>query len=282
MLYIILSIILFSLNNVLWKQNLKRIPIPLLVFYRAILTSIISIGVLLTTVDLNDISNLIFLRSTIGSLFGALGLFSMLIVIKQASLQWFGIYSIAGIVCSTIYLILFEHIRIIETLPGCSIIFLGFTIYIYNNKNSPQKINVKQHVLLFFMTICYSTSSVLHWSNLDANAPAILIIANQELIVFIISGTFAFFLRRNVTIMSGFKIHFRKVFIMAILIFFALLFSFLGLNETNPLISSILFLASPLMTIFFGNIFFRERISIKDVLAILVVSYGAFMLNFRN
>jgi uncharacterized membrane protein len=34
--------------------------------------------------------------------------------------------------------------------------------------------------------------------------------------------------------------------------------------------------------IFFGNIFFRERISIKDALAILVVSYGAFMLNFLN
>ena len=47
MIYIFLSILLFALNNVLWKKNLQNCSVTFLVGYRALFTSIGSTVVLL-------------------------------------------------------------------------------------------------------------------------------------------------------------------------------------------------------------------------------------------
>jgi drug/metabolite transporter (DMT)-like permease len=132
------------------------------------------------------------------------------------------------------------------------------------------------------MIVFYSLSSVFHWKNLDANVPAVLIIANQELIVFTIASLITISLKHNYQIVLGFRENFGKVFSMALVIFFALLFSLLGLKETNPLISSLLFLASPLMTILFGSIFFKEKISIYNAISIFIIAIGAFILHYQE
>ena len=86
MLFIILAVLLFSYNNVLWKKNLHTASIPFLVSYRALLTSIISLVILFVFFKIDNITIIGFVKITAGSLFGVIGLFSMLFVIKKASL----------------------------------------------------------------------------------------------------------------------------------------------------------------------------------------------------
>jgi drug/metabolite transporter (DMT)-like permease len=68
---------------------------------------------------------------------------------------------------------------------------------------------------------------------------------------------------------------------MAGVIFLALLFSFLGLKLTNPLISSLLFLASPLTTIVMNLIFFKEKLSVHNSIALVLLGAGAFILHYN-
>jgi drug/metabolite transporter (DMT)-like permease len=67
---------------------------------------------------------------------------------------------------------------------------------------------------------------------------------------------------------------------MAFIIFLALLFSFLGLKITNPVVSSVLFLASPLTTILLSALIFREQLTIKNGMAIFIIATGAFILHY--
>jgi drug/metabolite transporter (DMT)-like permease len=130
------------------------------------------------------------------------------------------------------------------------------------------------------MTISFSISSLVHWKNLTANIPPVLIISNQELVVFIIAFVITFLNRKSFKIKEEFKSYFLKVLLMAIIIFSALFLSFIGLRNTNPFISSVLFLASPLTTILLSSIVFKEKINFKNRVSILIIALGAFILHY--
>ena len=282
MIFIMLSVLLFSYNNVLWKKNLKATSITFLVAYRAFFTSTISIGFLLFFFTIEHISVSDFIKITTGSLFGVLGLFSMLAVIKKASLQWLGIYNLLGVVFTVLYLWIFDTVPIKESLLGLLFIVSGFVCFIFTNKQTQLKITFKQHLILLLMTFSYSSSAIFHWKNLNLNFSPLLIIANQESIVFFIGLLFTFKKVNMSSITTGLRIYFKKIVIMSTVVFFAILFSFLGLKQTNPIVSSLLFLAAPLTTILFSTLFFKEKFSKKNIVFIIIILVGAFMLHFHN
>ena len=282
MIFIVLSILLFSYNNVLWKKNLKATSIPFLVAYRAFFTSTISIGFLLVFFTIEHISISDFIKITTGSLFGVLGLFSMLAVIKKASLQWLGIYNLLGVVFTILYLWIFDTVLIKEFLLGLLFIVSGFVCFIFSNKQTQLKITTKQHLILLLMTFSYSFSAILHWKNLNLNFSPLLIIANQESIVFFVGLLFTFKKANISAITTDLRIYFKKIIIMSTVVFFAILFSFLGLKQTNPIVSSLLFLAAPLTTILFSAFFFKEKFSKKNIVFMIIILLGAFMLHFQN
>ena len=282
MIFIMLSVLLFSYNNVLWKKNLKATSIPFLVAYRAFFTSTISIGFLLVFFTIEHISISDFIKITTGSLFGVLGLFSMLAVIKKASLQWLGIYNLLGVVFTILYLWIFDTVLIKEFLLGLLFIVSGFVCFIFSNKQTQLKITTKQHLILLLMTFSYSFSAILHWKNLNLNFSPLLIIANQESIVFFVGLLFTFKKANISAITTDLRIYFKKIIIMSTVVFFAILFSFLGLKQTNPIVSSLLFLAAPLTTILFSAFFFKEKFSKKNIVFMIIILLGAFMLHFQN
>lgn len=110
----------------------------------------------------------------------------MLAVVKKASLQWLGIYNLIGIVFTTLYLWLFETVDLSKLIIGIVIIIFGFVLFIYSNETKQIKINLKQHVLLTVMAFSFCCSSLLHWKNLNLNFPALLVVANQEVMVFLV------------------------------------------------------------------------------------------------
>jgi hypothetical protein len=281
MIFIMLSVLLFSYINVLWKKNIKATSIPFLVAYRAFFTSTISIGFLLLFFTIKHISISDFIKITTGSLFGVLGLFSMLAVIKKSSLQWLGIYNLLGVVFTILYLWIFDAVPIKESLLGLLFIVSGFVCFIFSNKQTQLKITFKQHLILLLMTFSYSSSAILHWKNLNLNFSPLLIIANQESIVFFV-GLLLTFKKANISsIKTDLRIYFKRIIIMSTVIFFAILFSLLGLKQTNPIVSSLLFLAAPLSTILFSSFFFKEKFSKKNIVFIIIILLGAFMLHFK-
>ena len=282
MIYIFLSILLFALNNVLWKKNLQNCSVTFLVGYRALFTSIGSTVVLLYLYGFTIYQNQPLGRITLGSLFGVLGLFLMLTVIKKAPLQWLGIYNLLGIVITAFYLFYFENTPLFDSLLGLSIIVTGFIIYLFHNKEKETKISRIQHISLLGMTLNFGISSLIHWKNLDTNVPALLIISNQELVVFSTAMLISMFSINRSEIRSNLLNYLHNVMLMALIIFLALLFSFLGLKITNPLISSLLFLVTPLLTITFGALFFKEKISRTNCIAISIIACGAFILHYQT
>jgi hypothetical protein len=281
MIFIMLSVLLFSYNNVLWKKNIKATSISFLVAYRAFFTSTISLGFLLLFFTIEHISISDFIKITTGSLFGVLGLFSMLAVIKKASLQWLGIYNLLGVVFTILYLWIFDAVPIKESLLGLLFIVSGFVCFIFSNKQTQLKITFKQHLILLLMTFSYSFSAILHWKNLNLNFSPLLIIANQESIVFFVGLLFTFKKANISAIKTDLRIYFKRIIIMSAVIFFAILFSLLGLKQTNPIVSSLLFLAAPLATILFSAFFFKEKFSKNNIVFIIIILLGAFMLHFK-
>lgn len=281
MIFIMLSVLLFSYNNVLWKKNIKATSISFLVAYRAFFTSTISVGFLLLFFTIEHISISDFIKITTGSLFGVLGLFSMLAVIKKSSLQWLGIYNLLGVVFTILYLSIFDAVPIKESLLGLLFIVSGFVCFIFSNKQTQLKITFKQHLILLLMTFSYSFSAILHWKNLNLNFSPLLIIANQESIVFFVGLLFTFKKANISAIKTELRIYFKRIIIMSTVIFFAILFSLLGLKQTNPIVSSLLFLAAPLATILFSAFFFKEKFSKKNIVFIIIILLGAFMLHFQ-
>lgn len=282
MIYILLSIIFFGINNVLWKKNLQQCSVPFLVGYRALFTSVGSTIVLLYIYGIDIYFNQPLFRITLGSILGVLGLFCMLIVVKEAPLQWLGIYNLVGIIFTAFYLYFFENIAVFNSFLGLFLIIIGFVFYIYHNKEKETKISSIQHLYLLAMTFCFGISSLIHWKNLDSKVPAIFIISNQELVVFVAATCVSITKIKLTKINTDIKIYFFDALIMAFIIFLALLFSFLGLQITNPLISSILFLATPILTILLGALFFKEKMSAFNIVAIFLIAFGAAMLHYQS
>ena len=279
--YIILGVLLFSFSNVLWKKNLRYSNVPFLVTYRAFFTSSISFFIILLFYSIQQLTVLNILKITAGSLFGVIGLFSMLNIIKKESLQWVGIYNLIGIVFTSLYLWLFEKINISETLIGISIIILGFIFYVVSSLKSKIKITLKQHIILLIMSLSFTISALIHWKNLTNQIAPVFIIANQELIVFTVGLSFTLKRNKKVEIIRLIKSQFNNI-IMSAVILLALLCNFLGLKIMNPLISGLVFLASPLTTILFSSFFFKEQISIKNWISISIISIGSFIIYLQT
>lgn len=282
MIYILASIVLFALNNVLWKKNLQNSSVPFLIGFRAFFTTTLATSLLLYMHGFEIYQNQPIGKITLGSLFGVLGLFCMLTVLKKAPLQWLGIYNLIGIFFTALYLYFFENTPVMKSILGLIIIVVGFLFYVYFNRESETKISPKQHLVLLVMTLSFGISSLIHWKNLGTKVPAILIISNQELVVFISATLLIFFTLKTPEIKFQLKSYFSKAIMMALVIFLALLFSFLGLQVSDPLISSILFLATPLLTIVFGTLFYKEKMSLINSISILIIAAGAFILHYQN
>ncbi len=282
MLFIIASIALFAYNNVLWKKNIEKENISFLMSYRALFTSLISIVVLCVFVDLKTITTTDYIKIIIGSFFGVNGLFFMLSALKNVSLQWLGVYNMASILITTTYLIIEKNMNLSDSLLGCFIIILGFVFFLHSSVESVMKIRFRQHIMLLIMSISFTTSSIIHWENITSNIPPVLIISVQEFMVFLLGSTMVLWNKRTMKLRHAVKAYFLPITEMSVVIFFAILFSLLGLKSTDPFISSLLFLALPLLTIFMSSLFFKENIGLKNIIALTIISVGAFLLHYAK
>jgi drug/metabolite transporter (DMT)-like permease len=71
------------------------------------------------------------------------------------------------------------------------------------------------------------------------------------------------------------------VVLMSVIIFAAVWTGFLGLQYTNPLISALISLVTPILTILFGVLFYKDKWSYFSLLALLLIISGVYLINLE-
>ena len=283
MIFLILSILLYSINNYFWKKILLDSNIWFVIALRSSFTIIL--GLICSYFIYPELMNTIKWHQLkfvlMASLLGALGLICMVSALKKGSLRQLGVFNLLTVFITVSYLIVFENLNIKYYIIGSFFIVIGFSFYLFQIKKDRVADNsIKQYSLLGLMALFFSASGLLHWYNLKASIPVMTSLLTQEITVFFI-GISLFLFQPKKLIIEIVRNSTKKiilVFIMSVIIFLAVWFGFMGLKITNPIISSLLSLAVPILTIVFGNVFLKEKINSTILYSFLLISIGAFLL----
>ena len=181
--------------------------------YRSFFTSILAISFLFFFHDVTEFSFIQISRTFTAAILGLVGLYSMLTLYKKASLQWAAIYNLLGIFFTILYLWLFKELDIKSSFLGIFIITIGFIFYIYTKKKSTLKINLKQHLLLVLMTLCFGTAAILNWENLNQKIPANIHHCKSRSTCFYLWYSSSFFTKRSKKKFYSITINFSKIFL---------------------------------------------------------------------
>ncbi len=286
MIYLIVSVLFYSLNNLLWKKVLQQANRWLVITSRALLTTAIGVGTIfvyspeiVSEIDLHTV-----IRVTIASVLGAFGLIFMISALQKGTLRQLGIFNLLTIAFSVTYLFLFEKFKLLDFLFGTSLIIVGFSIYVFQIKKlSTDESNYKVIINYTLMSLFFASSGMVHWYNLKESIPPLFSVVNQELIVFFVGGGGLLLQPKSAKTQWIQMIinSYRLLLTMALLIFIAVWTGFLGLKITNPLLASLLPLATPILTILFGALFFKEKWNKNIVLSLLIITIGAFVLHLN-
>ena len=283
MIFLILSIFLYSINNYFWKKILSDSNIWFVIALRSSFTIILGLiwSYFIAPEFLNTITWQQLKFVLIASILGALGLICMVSALKNGSLIQYGIFNLLTIFITVTYLIIFENLNIKYYIIGSSFIIVGFAIYLSQLKKEKVADNsIKQYLLLSLMALFFSFSGLMHWYNLKVSIPVMASLLIQEGTVFVFGITF-FLLQPQKVIIEVIRNSTNKIILvvfMSIIIFLAVWFGFMGLKITNPIISSLLSLAVPIITIFLGNLFLKEKINSTILYSFILILIGAFLL----
>ena len=162
------------------------------------------------------------------------------------------------------------------------LIIVGFGSYVFQTQNN-NRYSFRQLVLFSMMSFFFAGSSLLHWYNLKQAIPAIISVTIQELVVFL-SVVVLVLSKPSLVPQKGY-FHFKKIVIpivlMSVIIFAAVWTGFLGLQYTNPLISALISLVTPILTILFGVLFYKDKWSYFSLLALLLIISGVYLINLE-
>jgi|SaaInl47_10m_RNA_FD_contig_71_207502_length_1030_multi_2_in_0_out_0_1 drug/metabolite transporter (DMT)-like permease len=288
MIFLVLSSFFYALNNLLWKRLLSKFDLWLIIALRCLLTIFIGIVIIFLfypTIFLS-LTYSVIINIFVASVFGALGLISMLLALKEGSLTQLGVFNLLIVFLVSSYLFFFENIFLKNyTLASICIIF-GFTCYIFQIRKierAKKKFSFRNFILFTMMSFFFAASSLMHWYNLKQEIPAILSVTFQEIVVFVV----VLIIFKFQTSLSFHQVYpqiqkiFKPVLFMAIVIFSAIWCGFLGLQYTNPLISSLISLITPVLTIVFGVLFYKDQWNSITVVSFFLISIGVYLINLE-
>jgi len=288
MIFLILSSFFYAFNNLLWKRLLSKFDLWLIIGFRCLLTSCIGLAIifLFYPTIFSALTYVVTIKIIVASIFGAFGLISMILALKEGSLTQLGVFNLLIVFLVSLYLFFFENIFLKNYAIASICIIVGFTLYIFQIKKIEgvkKKISFRNIILFTMMSFFFAASSLMHWYNLKQEVPAILSVTVQELVVFFV----VLIIFNFKTSLSFHQIYpqiqkiVKPVVFMAIIIFSAIWTGFLGLQYTNPLISSLISLITPILTIIFGVLFFKDQWNTITLLSLFLISTGVYLINLE-
>jgi len=284
MIFLILSSILYAFNNLLWKRTLSEFNLWIVIGSRSFLTSVTGISIILLFYfdAIQTIHSVTLISIMCASILGALGLICMILALKKGSLAQLGVFNLIIVFFIASYLYFFENILVQNYTIASLLIIVGFGSYIFQIQNN-NRYSFRQLVLFIMMSFFFAGASLLHWYNLKQAIPAIISVTIQELVVFL-SVVILVLSKPSLVPQKGY-FHFKKIVIpivlMSVIIFAAVWTGFLGLQYTNPLISALISLVTPILTILFGVLFYKDKWSYFSLLALLLIISGVYLINLE-
>ena len=281
MLWLILSVILYAVNNILWKLFVKD-EFPLrIINQRAIFTSALALlAVFFSKTDLNSyVHHSGYIPVVIASLFGTAGLIMMVVFLKDGSLVRLGYYTLLGNFIAGTYTYLFGELEFNQkTIAGTALMIMGYFVFLFNEKrNSLSNLNIKsQHALLAGMTACFSLSMLIQWENLKT-LPALTVISTQEITVLLVTTIALFFFKTQKPSASGLLIT-KKTAIMAVVIFAGIFTGTIGLKLVNPFVASVSGVAVPILTMFIASFLFQDKLKLLHFVSLTLMIIGSVIL----
>ena len=209
----------------------------------------------------------------------------MVLALKKGSLFQLGIFNLLIVFLTATYLFIFEDIDLENFSLAVILIGTGFMCYCFHiQKSNTVEVSKKQLLLFFGMALFFAASCLLHWYNLKQSFPVIVAVTVQELMVFILVGLLLLLKQDLLPKTIGIQLKSLAPFVllMAIIIFISLWTGFIGLESTNPLISQLISLITPIFTILLGVFFNKDKYSPLALVASIFIISGVFLLNFRG
>jgi hypothetical protein len=198
----------------------------------------------------------------------------MIYALKESTLNNFIHYSLLGSIGTASYLYFVENIVPQNYLLGILLILLGFSIFLWNQRFTSKTVQFSTHRYLTLMTLCFSVSGIMQWYNLKTY-DVVFLAVHQEIEVLIIAGILIRYLKQPV--LTFFK--FDYIMLMALTVAIAIIAGMHGLKTTNPFISSIVSLTTPILTMILAVIVLKERFKWYYVTSMFMVILGAWMLS---
>lgn len=279
LLYI--SVFLYAFNNILWKHFVKNEHPLHLISRRAVFTVLIAFSAIwVTGVDIGTyLHNPKAWYVLAGSLFGVAGLILMVTFLKTGSLVRMGYYSLLGAFVAAAYTYIFREAPVSSrTFVGAALIIFGYLVFLFDEKHrlKVEPAIFSQHVLLISMTLCFAISMLIQWEQLKV-LPPLAIIITQEVVVLIVTLIASLFIKSSTTnTVEGITL--RNTAIMAIVIFAAIFTGTLGLKTADPFLASITGMMSPVLTVFGGCIFFKDKLKPMHYISLALMILGGLAL----
>ena len=274
MLYLLGSILLFSVNNVLWSYFSEQLPTLVIIKKRAVYTSLFT-GLLLMgfvyfqvfEVKLEEQIQLLGI-----SLIGCLGLVSLVKGFRNGSLLQFAFYSLLLAFGLGVYL---EGTSIFNqrlNWLSLSLVAVGYIYFMWFQLKTKQRTrNYLAHLYFAFAHICFGVLLLLQWELLESVSP-LNVAFTQELVVLSVTSLI-------VLIYQPEKNKFKKIAKWQLALFslpitLAVLLGLEGLKSTNPFHSALIGLLTPIFTLLLGSLTKQERLNLRALPGLLLLVLG--------
>ena len=279
MLYLIGSVLFFSLNNVLWSHYAPRVYPFKLIGKRAFFTSMFMGCILIyvgLTQELRFQNHLLEILAV--STVGFVGLLFLVLGFKKGTVLQFSVYSllltfILGFVGEQT-----NTVSVVQKLPELLIVTLGYLAFVRGQFSKVKsKPSVLGHIYFILAHICFGGLLFLQWHLLDSVSNTAIAFF-QELLVFVLASCIWMFM--PVQHKEQKRIVWWQYALFALPISLAVLLGLEGLKSTHPFHSALIGLLTPMITVIIATILGIEKLKWKPMVGFMLIIFGLLMFYF--
>jgi hypothetical protein len=275
MIYLLASVILFSINNVLWSIYAQRINTFELIRNRAVFTTLLVGVIYLLAVSFYSLPthSTVLLEVFYVSIVGFVGLYFLVLGFKYGTILQFSVYSLLtafgiGIVSQYKNITNLQH-----NVLSLAFIALGYLTFSYYQfyKTGDVKNQIKAHAYFILAHVFFGILVFLQWTYLT-KVSSIELAFVQEIVVLLLSSILVLKTPRKKTV--SIKFHWVQYMLLAVPISAAVLLNLQGLKATNPFYSALIGLLTPFLTVVFGCFITKEPIKPLAILGFIIMFVG--------
>lgn len=282
MIYLVISVFLFSLNNILWSYFSKDNPAILLIARRAIFTSLLfTIIILIFKSDFHVITSSIVKEILLICFFGFLGL---AFLIRGFSLGNLFQYSMFSLLIPIVFAFLKpSEERSIELWIPLLITTVGFSYFVWKQfkESLPKTTSNKANTYFFLAHLFFGIAMYLQFEYfLIENRSSVMLAAFQEVFILIIASLIVFFNKKSIANKVRQPLKIKHYFMMSLPISLAIIIGLEGLRHTAPFDASLIGLYTPMTTVLLGSFLGIDKIDFQSFIGVVIMTFGVLLIYF--